>query len=75
MFRIMSSLAPSLASRLAELSSQLQDFVHEIAEKRKCSLQSLELSLQLGELKVSIGSTQPFREGLEGVKFRAISEG
>ena len=50
---VMAVSAPSLSSRLAELSSQLQGYIHEIAEKRKCSLQSLELSLHLGELKVS----------------------
>jgi hypothetical protein len=42
----------SISSRLGEISAQLQEFIHKIAESRKCALQSLELELHLGDLKV-----------------------
>lgn len=44
----------SFSARLGEISGQLQEFIHKIAESRKCSLQSLELELHLGDLKVSV---------------------
>ena len=46
------SAGSSLLARLGEISGQLQEFIHKIAESRKCSLQSLELELHLGDLKV-----------------------
>ena len=45
--------AVTLSSRLSELSVQIQEFVHKIAENRHCALQSLDLQLHLGQLKVS----------------------
>ena len=44
-----------LGSKLAEMSAQIQDFVHSIAEHKTCGLQSLALELHLGEIKVSGG--------------------
>ena len=44
-----------LGSKLAEMSAQIQDFVHSIAEHKTCGLQSLALELHLGEIKVSSG--------------------
>lgn len=38
--------------KLGELSNQLQEFVHNIAEGKHCPLQSLALELKLGEIKV-----------------------
>ena len=42
----------AVADKLAEVRSQVEDFVHSIAESRNCGLQSLALELHLGELKV-----------------------
>ena len=41
-----------LSTRLRDMSFQIEDFVHSIAEHRKCGLQSLSLELHLGEMKV-----------------------
>ena len=46
------SIDTSLSARLGEISGQIKEFIHKIAESRKCSLQSLELELHMGELKV-----------------------
>ena len=40
--------------KLGELSNQLQEFVHNIAEGKHCPLQSLALELKLGEIKVYV---------------------
>ena len=41
-----------LSTRLRDMSFQIGDFVHSIAEHRTCGLQSLSLELHLGEMKV-----------------------
>lgn len=75
--------AVTLSSRLLELSGQIQEFVHKIAENRQCALQSLDLQLHLGQLKVS-KRAQDLCEGLGILEFpyldfqdfvRHISEG
>ena len=45
----------SLANKLADLTHQLQEFIHTIAESKHCALQSLALELKLGEIKVREG--------------------
>ena len=40
--------------KLGELTNQLQEFVHTIAESKHCALQSLALELRLGEIKVNV---------------------
>ena len=44
--------SPDLATRMKNMSEQIQEYVHTIAENRMCGLQSLELELHLGEIKV-----------------------
>jgi len=43
-----------LSTRLRDMSFQIEDFVHSIAEHRKCGLQSLSLELHLGEMKAML---------------------
>ena len=42
-----------LSTRLRDVSFQIEDFGHSVAEHRKCGLQSLSLELHLEEMKVN----------------------